>query len=89
MFTKKKVQSRMHEQGKVASEHRTYNPVAGLGKTAGKRVDAVGDIRPRPGDGCRRNNLCNTTTHQSTIIKYARNLKARTPFPPSEPPLTT
>jgi hypothetical protein len=69
--------------------HRTYNPVAGLGKTAGKRVDAVGDIRPRPGDGCRRNNLCNTTTHQSTIIKYARNLKARTPFPPSEPPLTT
>ena len=43
--------------------HSAYDPTPGLGEAAGKRVDAVGDVRLGPGDGRSRHNLCNTTTN--------------------------
>ena len=61
---------------KISSEHTTYNPVAGLSKTAGKSVDAVGNIRSWPGDGCRRNNFCNTITRKLPNIKHRRQPKS-------------
>lgn len=47
-----------------------YDPIPRLGESPGKRVDAVGDVRPGPREGGRRHNLCNSNNTTDKPIRH-------------------